>query len=43
VDKSGDTAQFNFEFEISDFDGNVLESGTSSGIGTRIRVEPLGS
>ena len=43
VDESGDTAQFNFEFEISDFDGNVVDSGTSSGIGTRIKVEPLGS
>jgi hypothetical protein len=42
VDESGDTAQFNFEFEISDFDGNVVDSGASSGIGTRIKVEPLG-
>ncbi len=43
VSASGDTAQFKFEFEISDFDGNVVDSGASSGKATRIKVEPLGS
>ena len=38
--KGGDTAVFDFEFEISLLDGTVVASGASTAAGTRIKVEP---
>jgi len=37
----GDTAFFNYKFEVSLFDGTVVNSGASTATGTRINVEPL--
>ena len=39
LDESGDTARFNFEFEVTDLDGNLVDLGSSSGVATRIKVE----
>lgn len=41
VAPDGDTASFNFAFEVSLFDGTVVDSGAGTGIGTRIKVQPL--
>jgi hypothetical protein len=38
--KNGDTAVFAFEFEVSLLDGTVVNSGTATATGTRIKVEP---
>ena len=40
LNKDGDTAVFNFEFEVSLLDGTVVISGASTATGTRIKVEP---
>ena len=37
----GDTGLFDFEFEITDLDGNFFFAGSSTATGTRIKVEPL--
>ena len=39
LDESGESARFNFEFEVTDLDGNLVDLGASSGIATRIKVE----
>lgn len=43
VNRDGETAAFDFEFEVRDFDGAVVNSGASTGTATRIEVEPLSS
>jgi len=40
LNKGGDTAVFDFEFEVSLLDGTVINSGASTATGTRIKVEP---
>ncbi len=41
VDPGGDTASFDFAFEVTEFDGTVVDSGASTATGTRIKVQPL--
>lgn len=41
VAPGGSTALFNFEFDVADFDGTVVDSGAATAVGTRIRVQPL--
>ena len=41
VAPDGNTAFFNFEFDVSLFDGTVVDSGAATGVGTRIQIQPL--
>lgn len=43
IEVNGDSGFFNFEFDIKDLEGNLLDEGASSATGTRIRVERLQS
>lgn len=41
VNLGGDTASFDFEFEVTQFDGTLVDSGTSTATAARVKVEPV--